>query len=412
MFNKKVTLLLVIIALVLALVSCAQQSTVTVVLNTSAPTKAPTPTPSTTPSPTPEPTPTPAPTPSPSPTPQSIDEFISQMSDKQLIGQMVIMGFEGTQDMDAESVQLMQDYSVGGVLLFGWNTDTFDQTSALIQYVNSHNPGPIPLLVGVDLEGGSVTRFKGQWQPPLYSAQRLGQKNDPSLVYDEYKRIGDQLRSIGFNIDFAPVLDIAHDPTVSFLGKRMFGSDPEKVSALIPQAIKGLHDAGIAALGKHFPGHGETATDSHASLPVIGSTLEEMQGYALVPFQAAVSEGLDAMLVAHLSFPAVDGEHITSLSPTFITSILRDQMGFTGVVCSDDLRMQGLRSQCSVGEGAVQHILAGGDMVLIGRYYDLKKQVLDSLYAALQDGTLSRERLEQSVRRILELKAKYAGFVY
>lgn len=407
---KKAKLIFVIFALMLALVSCAAQSTVSIVVNTATPSPSPTPIPTTPPTPTP----TQAPTPSPSPTPAAdpIGALISQMSDKQLIGQMVIMGFEGTQDMDADSISLMQEYSVGGVLLFGWNTDTFDQTAALIANVNSRNPGPVPLLVGIDLEGGSVTRFIGQWDPALYSAQRLGNKNDPALVYDQYKRIGDQLKAIGININFAPVLDISHDPAASFLGKRMFGSDPNAVAALVPQAVRGLHDAGVASLGKHFPGHGDTAMDSHETLPVINSTPEEMQSFSLVPFQAAISEGVDAMLIAHLSYPNIDAENITSLSPAVITSLLREQMGFTGVVCSDDLRMQGLKSQCSVGEGAVQHILAGGDMVLIGRYYSLQKEALDSLLAALQSGTLTRPRLEQSVRRIFELKAKYAGLTF
>ncbi len=410
MIIKKAKLIFVIFALMLALVSCAAQSTVSIVVNTATPSPSPTPIPTTPPTPTP----TQAPTPSPSPTPAAdpIGALISQMSDKQLIGQMVIMGFEGTQDMDTDSISLMQEYSVGGVLLFGWNTDTFDQTAALIANVNSRNPGPVPLLVGIDLEGGSVTRFIGQWDPALYSAQRLGNKNDPALVYDQYKRIGDQLKAIGININFAPVLDISHDPAASFLGKRMFGSDPNAVAALVPQAVRGLHDAGVASLGKHFPGHGDTAMDSHETLPVINSTPEEMQSFSLVPFQAAISEGVDAMLIAHLSYPNIDAENITSLSPAVITSLLREQMGFTGVVCSDDLRMQGLKSQCSVGEGAVQHILAGGDMVLIGRYYSLQKEALDSLLAALQSGTLTRPRLEQSVRRIFELKAKYAGLTF
>jgi beta-N-acetylhexosaminidase len=406
---KKAKSLLLIFGLMLALVSCAAQSTVSIVVNTAAPTPSPTPTPTAPPTPSP----TQAPTPSSSPTPAAdpIGALISQMSDKQLIGQMVIIGFEGTQDMDANSISLMQEYSVGGVLLFGWNTDTFEQTAGLIANVNSHNPSSVPLLVGIDLEGGSVTRFIGQWKPALYSAQRLGNKNDPALVYDQYRRIGDQLKSIGININFAPVLDISHDPAASFLGKRMFGSDPNAVAALVPQAVSGLQDAGLASLGKHFPGHGDTAMDSHETLPVINSTLEEMQSFSLVPFQAAINEGIDAMLVAHLSYPNVDAGYITSLSPTVITSLLREQMDFNGVVCSDDLRMQGLRSQSSVGDGAVQHILAGGDMVLIGRYYNLQKQALDSLLAALENGTLTRQRLEQSVRRILELKAKYAGLI-
>ena len=331
------------------------------------------------------------------------------MSDKELIGQLVMIGFTGTNDMDEDSIKLMQEYSVGSVLLFGWNTETFSQTEALIENLNTHNPSDIPVLVGIDLEGGSVVRFKGQWSPVLLSAQVLGEKNDPQLVHDQYQRIGEQLKSIGIDIDFAPVLDIAHNPSETFLGtdKRMFGSDPDIVAPLVSQAVLGLHDSGCAALGKHFPGHGDTADDSHQTLPVINATLEEMQSYALVPFQAAIDSGLDAMLVAHLSYPNVDDQYVTSVSPTVITGLLREQMGFSGVVFSDDMRMQGLRDHYSVGEGAVLHILAGGDVVLIGKYYDLQKEVLDSLIQAVENGVITRERLEESVYRILTMKMKY-----
>jgi beta-N-acetylhexosaminidase len=186
----------------------------------------------------------------------------------------------------------------------------------------------------------------------------------------------------------------------------MFGSNPDKVSVLIREAVKGLHAGGIASMGKHFPGHGDTASDSHHTLPVLNASLEEMESYSLVPFQAAVDEGVDAMLVAHLSYPQVD-DNITSISPFIITGILREQMGFEGVVFSDDLRMKGLRSHYSVGEGAVLHILAGGDVVLIGQHYVLQSEVLESLYQAVQDGRLTRERLEESVRRILIMKQAY-----
>lgn len=401
MKKKSLWKFVLILTAVLMLVSC--NSVPTVVVTTASAT--PSPSPTLVPTPTPEPTPAPTPTPAPDP----ILEMIAQMSDKELVGQMVMIGFTGTQDMDADSIKLMQEYSVGSVLLFGWNTETFSQTEGLIENVNAHNPSDIPMLVGIDLEGGSVVRFKGQWNPALLSAERLGEKNDPQLVHDQYQRIGEQLKSIGIDINFAPVLDIAHDPSGTFLGKdkRMFGSDPDVVAPLVSQAVAGLHDSGCASLGKHFPGHGDTADDSHQTLPVIDATLEEMQNYALVPFQAAIDAGLDAMLVAHLSYPSLDGEYITSVSPTVITELLREQMGFNGVVFSDDMRMQGLRQHYSVGKGAVLHILAGGDVVLIGKYYDLQKEVLDSLIQAVDDGVITRERLEQSVYRILTMKMKY-----
>ena len=398
---KNVFKIILIITAMLMLASCS--SVPTVVVTTASATPAPSPTLA------PTPTPIPTPVPTPTPTPDPIREIISQMTDKELIGQMVMIGFTGTQDMDEDSIKLMQEYSVGSVLLFGWNTETFAQTEALLENVNAHNPGDIPVLVGIDLEGGSVVRFKGQWNPALLSAQLLGEKNDPQLVRDQYQRIGEQLKSIGIDINFAPVLDIAHNPSETFLGtdKRMFGSDPDIVAPLVSQAVLGLHDSGVAALGKHFPGHGDTADDSHETLPVIDATLEEMQGYALVPFQAAIDAGLDAMLVAHLSYPNLDGEYVTSVSPAVITGLLREQMGFDGVVFSDDMRMQGLRQHYSVGEGAVLHILAGGDVVLIGKYYDLQKEVLDSLIKAVEDGVITRERLEESVYRILTMKMKY-----
>ena len=362
-----------------------------------------------TPSPTTEPTPQPTLAPTSAPT-DPIGQKISKMSDQELIGQMVMIGFTGTQDMDSGSIQLMQDYSIGNVILFGWNTETFEQTKGLTANINSHNKSNIPLNIAIDIEGGSVTRFKGQWKPFISSAQRLGQINDPKRVHDQYERIGKQLKEIGFTMNLAPVLDIAKDSATSILGNRMFGSDPKKVSALVKQAVKGLQDGGIASIGKHFPGHGETSLDSHDTLPVIDSTLSEMKKYSLVPFQAAIDQGIDAMLVAHLSYPNVDNKYTTSVSPTVITKILREDMGFKGVVFSDDLRMQGLRSKYSVGEGAVLHILAGGDVVLIGKYYDLQTQVLQSLYKAVQEGRITRERLEQSVRRILEMKLKYINF--
>ncbi len=322
---------------------------------------------------------------------------------------MVMIGFTGTGDMDQNSIALMAEYEIGNVFLFGWNIESFAQTKALTDSIKAHNPSEIPLLIGIDIEGGKVIRFVGQWHPSLSSAQSLGEANDTQQVYDQYLRIGAQLKEIGININFAPVLDVAHDPSVSFLGSRMFGNDPNIVSPLVCAAVAGLHDAGIASLGKHFPGHGDTADDSHNTLPVILSTQEEMTSFALPTFQAAIDAGLDAMLVAHLSYPNLDSENITSVSPTIITGLLREQMGFGGVIFSDDMRMQGLRSRYSVGEGAVKFVLAGGDVVLVGKYYSLQKEALDALMSAVASGVITRERLEESVYRILSMKMRYAG---
>lgn len=313
--------------------------------------------------------------------------------------------------MDSDSNKLMEDYSIGGVFLFGWNTETFSQTSKLIANIKSHSGSRTPLLIGIDLEGGSVARFKnGQWKPALKTAKKLGQLGDPELVYEQFAGIGTRLRETGINIDFAPVLDIAHNPSSTFLNARMFGSDPEKVSALIRRAIDALHDSGVASLGKHFPGLGDVSADPHKDLPVVNLTLEQMYSYAFIPFQAAIDGGADAIMITHIMYPEIDPQFIASVSPTFINEILRESMGFSGVVFSDDLRMAGIHSRYSAGESAVLHILAGGDIALIGKYPEMQKEVCESLYSALRDGTLTRGRLEQSVKRILRLKQAYCGF--
>ncbi len=360
-------------------------------------------------SPEPTLTPTPAlePTPEPTPEPDPIDVLISDMSDSELIGQMVMIGFTGTNDMDKKSRELMQKYHVGNIILFGWNTDTFSQTAKLTEKIKSYNNSSIPVLISIDVEGGRVLRFKG-WKPRIKSALNLKNKQ---TVYNQYKQIGDKLLDIGITLNLAPVLDISKDPMSTFIKNRMFGSDPDKVSLLITQAIQAMHDAGIVCAGKHFPGHGETAKDSHKELAVVKTPLDDMEEYSLVPFKAAVEQGVDAMLVAHILYPKIDSGNPASLSYTWITQILREDMGFDGVVISDDLRMQGLLDHCSVGEGAVKHILAGGDIVLIGKQYNMQVKVLEALNKACEEGTISRERLEQSVRRILKMKLKYSPFL-
>lgn len=408
---EKVYRVLILLLSLLLLTSCGTKSKVSDIAITPSQaqvsaTQAP---PSSTPSPSPSVTPTPTATPTAVPSADPIEQRISKMSDKELIGQMVMIGFDGTANMDSSRIELLKDYDIGNIFLFGWNTKTFPQTKKLLQKINSYNPEDIPLLFGVDLEGGVVNRFRGQWKPSLYSARKLGKLNDPKIVHDEYYRIGQQLKNMGIYMDFAPVLDIAHNPSATFLNSRIFGKDPEKVTALISSAIKGLHDAGIASLGKHYPGIGDVSTDPHQALPVLKISKSQADNFYLVPFQSAVQQGIDAMMVTHLSYPEIDDKYITSVSPVFISQILRGDMGFKGVVVSDDLRMKGFTSRYPIDKGAVLFIQAGGDMVFIGKFPNVQKEVCDSIYNAVQDGTLSRERLEESVRRILELKQKYCG---
>jgi beta-N-acetylhexosaminidase len=358
------------------------------------PMPAPTPTPAAAATPTPEPTPVPTPR-------DELLETVRALDDRALIGQMVMVGFEGPTAPSDDLVRLMEDYGVGNIILFGWNIKTFEQTGALVSGIEAHNPLPgLPMLIATDVEGGLVTRFK--WSPTIKSAYLLGRAKDEDAVYAQYKRIGEGLRGCGITVDLAPVMDIAKTLEGTFLNdnRRMFGSDAALVARLVAAAVKGLQDGGVLSFGKHFPGHGNTAVDSHEALPTLYATRQSWDGYERKPFEAAIAQGIDGMLVGHMSYPNFDGR-ITSLSPVIIGELLRTDMGFEGVIMSDDMRMRAVSASVGVGEAAVRFVEAGGDLVLIGRYTNRQEAVLNALYDALQSGRLSRERCEQSVYRIL-----------
>lgn len=332
-------------------------------------------------------------------------EKISALSDKELVGQLVMAGFDGTSKPSDVFLDIMSEYKLGNVILFGWNIDSFSQTEKLIDVLNSNNAIPeIPLLIATDVEGGTVRRFN--WKPALLSAKELGRLDNTQKVYSQYLRIGKALLEIGVNVDIAPVLDIAPKPNETFLGSRLFGSNPEKVSKLTNAAIRGLREAGVVSIGKHFPGHGNTSTDSHNSLPTIQRDMEQLRAYELIPFNAAIKEGVDGILVGHILYPKID-KSLTSVSSRFINELLRNEMGFDGFIMSDDMRMKALTSKLEIGEAAVQFIESGGDLVLIGKYPEKQIRVLNALYQALTSGRLSRDRLEESALRLLKIKERF-----
>jgi len=395
--NKKTTVVLAMILAICLLTAGCASAPAAAPAEPSPPAAAPSPTP------VPTPEPTPIPTPEPTPEPDRIQLIIDGMTDKELIGQMVMCGFSGTSSPSSEFFTLMEEYHLGNVILFGQNTNkSFSGTQNLIEKINEKNPSEIPLSFSIDVEGGSVLRFS--WKPYINSAKKLGEKNDTEYTYEQYKRIGEKLLEIGVTVNLAPVLDIAERPSGTFLGKRMFGSDLDVTVPQAQAAIQGLRDAGCISVGKHYPGHGNTATDSHHSLPVIHASYEEWAAYDLEMFRAAVESGIDGMLVGHISYPEIDPDHLATVSEIFITDILRGELGFEGMIMSDDMRMQAIAGTIGIGEGSVQFIEAGGDMVLIGKGIERQQTVFNALYEALESGRLSRDRLEESVYRILVMK--------
>ena len=370
---------------------------------TPAPTAATSPTPAATPEPTPTPRPTPAPT-------SQIEHTIASMTVEEKIGQLVMFGFSGTESVSSEFKNILRKYKIGNVILYGPNIDKdqsdggFSRCRKLTDSLRSYCAVDIPLLIAIDVEGGDVIRFN--WDRSLYSASSLGKKNDTLLAERQFERIGEGLSAAGIDLDLAPVMDIAKDPDSTFLKNRIISSSAHVASEIGAACIRGLHNSGCLSLVKHFPGHGATSSDSHKTTPVVKKTLEQLEEYELIPFAAAVDAGTDGIMVGHLKYPNIDPDHIASQSAFFISDLLRKEMGFEGIVMSDDFRMDGLRKENPLRKAAVNFILAGGDIILCGPNHTFQKEILEGLYEAYDTGVLTEERIDESLMRILTAKEK------
>ena len=349
-----------------------------------------------------------------SPLPSDVPEYdllrerISRMTLQEKIGQICMFGFSGTKAVSSTFSKMLQEDCIGNVILYGQNINRdksdggFSDCRKLTDSIRAAMGTDIPPLISIDVEGGTVTRF--HWSKSLDSARTLGKKNDTDRARAQFARIGEGLREAGVNMDLAPVLDIT-DNASHFLGTRVISSDPEITATIGIACIEGLHDANVLSFVKHFPGHGAIDTDSHDKTPVSRKSLDSLRGYDLIPFEVGLREA-DGVLVGHLLFSAVDDAHIASQSFRFITELLRWEYGFDGIVMSDDFRMEGLRKQTSLGEGAVQFLLAGGDLILCGANHDYQREILNGLWDAVSTGRLTETRLDESVYRILAAKER------
>jgi beta-N-acetylhexosaminidase len=308
---------------------------------------------------------------------------------------LLCFGFDGTVVPDHIRELLRQ--GLGGVILFKRNLQDVEQICALT--ANLHGYAADPLLVGVDQEGGRVTRLP----PPFLSpppAATLGRSDDANLTYETALAIGRELRAAGFNWNLAPVLDVHTNRDNPIIGDRAFGSDPQRVAHLGLLTLRGLDDAGLLATGKHFPGHGDTSLDSHRTLPESLQTADRWRAVEFVPFREAIRAEMPSILVAHLHCPALDPDAPSSLSRIVITDILRGELGFDGLVVSDDLEMGAITGRHDVGEAAVRFIEAGGDLVLVCRSAAPQKATIAALESAVRCGRIARQRIQASLARL------------
>jgi beta-N-acetylhexosaminidase len=371
---------------------------------------------------TPSPTPSPTPTPKPSPTPTAgsasapgvpftlrvlVESELAGMSLDEKLGQMLLI--ETYYQTDTPDVyNMVHNLHAGALIIYGKNMSTPQQLHDYIAAVQADSD--IPLLITMDEEGGNVDRLGSQhFNTPLPSAQWLGASGNPQLAYQAGMQAGQELTALGINTDLAPVVDVKAAPN-PIEGPRLFGSDPKTVDTYAAQFLKGLQKYSIIACLKHWPGIGSVTEDPHETLPTLQRTNAQLQATEFAAFKGMLALNPGMVMVTHVIVPGIDPTLPATLSPKVVQGTLRDQYGYQGVVMTDSLYMKGISLKYSLGQAAVMSVEAGDDLLEGAWDSTSMGWMLTALKQAIQSGQISMARIDESVRRILTLKATHGIF--
>lgn len=344
---------------------------------------------------------------------------VDQLTLEEKVGQLLIVRFYGL-EANEEARKLISEAHVGGIIYYDWANGLESPSQVIklstgLQRIAAEQPHPIPLWICIDQEGGPVSRL-GKGFPSFPGNRELAKKGKTSLARRNARKLGILLRSVGINMNLAPVVDISLHPEGSFMAKRTYGDDPATVTAFAEQALKGYQEAGIVAVLKHFPGCGDVAVDPHYNLPILTKSRKELEKSEWIPFRklAPIAKGI---MTTHLMVPALDSENCATLSYAITTGILRKEWNYQGLILSDSLVMQGLLQQCpSIEEASIRALEAGCDLLILGgRQLVLLRQdseldadvivrIHQAIVDAVRNGRLTMERLDASVKRNLHYK--------
>lgn len=343
------------------------------------------------------------------------DAIIEQMTLEEKAAQLFVVAPEALTGVDVATAAgdatrtAIDEYPVGGFVYFQNNIVSEGQFVEMVQNVQQYSleRTGLPMYICVDEEGGTVARISGKGVidvPYIPSMYEIGSTGDTGNAYQTGSTIGQYLGRLGINVDFAPVADVYSNPENTVIGTRSFGTDAELVAEMVAAEVQGLKEQGILATLKHFPGHGDTAQDSHSGAAYSYKTLEELRQCELLPFQAGIEAGADLVMMGHISLPNIlEDDTPASLSYTMVTEVLREELGFDGVVITDGMNMGAVADQYTSADAAVQAVQAGVDLILMSAdFYGAYEGVL----SAVRSGIISEERLDESLRRIFALKEK------
>ena len=289
---------------------------------------------------------------------------------------------------------------VAGVVLFSRNFESPKQLQALTATIREE--ADRPLLIATDHEGGRVQRFTTGFTS-IPTMREIGQRDDEMYAAEIAATIADELLNVGVNVNLAPVLDVDTNPLNPVIADRSLGSDPATVARLASAMIRAMQTRGIAACGKHFPGHGDTTLDSHTDLPTLSHDMKRLEHIELPPFRAAIDAGVQMIMTAHILLPALDPDHPATMSPTIITGLLRERLGFEGVIVSDDLDMAAVADRYTTGDAALRSLRAGVDLLLICQHPERAPAAIDSIEREADNDPAFTDRLQNAASRVGDL---------
>lgn len=331
---------------------------------------------------------------------------INELSIQEKIGQMIIIGMDTNYITDRIKTMITK-YKIGGIILYRKNFNTYEKMLELIQQLKDLNKvNKIPLFIAIDQEGGRVNRMPKEIQN-LPSANKIALQNDEELVKKSAQLTGELLKKSGFNLNFAPVLDIKNFSNGHAIGDRCFGSDKETVAKYGVLTMKSLQEQGIVSVIKHFPGHGATTKDSHYFLPIINKKFKDLENEDMYPFEEAINHGADCLLVGHLLIKHITGIYPASLSRKFISRHIRKKYKYNGLIFTDDLKMKAIKYIYGPVNAVVKAFKAGNDVVIFRFNKDEEKNAIEKVLKLVQHGKIKENRINRSVKRIINLKEKY-----
>lgn len=342
-------------------------------------------------------------------------DILTDMTVEEKVGQLFIVNIEQLEPAPGKSYKYyeitstmkknMEKYHIGGYIFFSRNLKSREQTKTFIK--NLQGVSKIPLFISVDEEGGAVSRIGKNkkmgttYFPPM---QEIGDTGSPTEAFEVGNTIGQEIRELGFNLDFAPIADLLVNESNTEIGDRSFGSDPKMVGEMVAEMVRGLQGQGVSATLKHFPGHGGASGDTHKGYADITNSIQELRKVEFIPFKAGIKVGADLIMVSHLAVTNVTNETVpASLSPLILEDILRTELGYENIIITDALNMKSITNEYTSGEAAVTAISAGADILLMPKDFE---DAYEELLEAVKNGDIKESRIDKSISRILRIKLK------